>query len=50
MTLNIQGGIFGSSGQRTMKSFLSMPAITPSHQPYGSPSLSRYFPTTYEPT
>jgi hypothetical protein len=28
----------------------SPPAIMPSHQPYGSPSLSQYFPITYEPT
>src|SRR5580704_2001354 len=46
----ISGGFLGSSGQRMMKLFLSISAMMPSHQPHGSPSLSQYFPTTYEPT
>src|SRR5271163_716717 len=45
-----RGRLFGSSGHRIMKSFLSMAVMTPTHQPMGSPSSPQYFPRTWEPT
>src|SRR5277367_1075386 len=46
----LSGGVFGSSGHRIMKSFLSMPVTIASHQPFAEPSFSQYFATTWEPT
>src|SRR5579862_496492 len=46
----LRGGVFGSSGHRTMKSFFSMPVIIANHQPFAEPSVSQYLATTWEPT
>ena len=45
----LSGGVFGSSGHRIMKSFLSMPVMTASHQPFAEPSFSQYFANESRP-